>query len=363
MAAHRKPRQRPLGGRAGRRAATLALAGAATATAFDGAGHAAPRPAPASPAGAEVDRLYREAEAATERYNGAREQADAARDRLDALQDEAARRTERLTAARDALGATAAAQYRDGGLGPALRLAFSSDPEAYLRGAALTERIGDRQTAAIAALRGQVVEINRLRGEAADHARELRTRQAEAHRHKTTVQNRLAAARLLLSRLTTEQRAAYEASETAGGGRRGAGRAARTAPAERPAAERSAADSLRAPTTRAARAVAYAYGAIGRPYQWGATGPSSYDCSGLTQAAWRAAGVSLPRTTYSQIGTGRRVPRDRLAPGDLVFFYPGLSHVGIYIGDGRMIHAPRSGSTVRIAPVDSMPWAAATRVG
>ncbi|KUH38002.1 MULTISPECIES: C40 family peptidase [Streptomyces] len=362
MAAHRKPRQRPLGGRAGRRAATLALAGAATATAFDGAGHAAPRPAPA-PAGAEVDRLYREAEAATERYNGAREQADAARDRLDALQDEAARRTERLAAARDALGATAAAQYRGGGLGPALRLAFSSDPEAYLRGAALAERIGDRQTVDIAALRGQVVEIGRLRSEAADHARELRTRQAEAHRHKTTVQNRLAAARLLLSRLTTEQRAAYEAAETAGGGRGGAGRAARTAPAERPAVERPAADSLRAPTPRAARAVGYAYGAIGRPYRWGATGPSSYDCSGLAQAAWRAAGVSLPRTTYSQVDAGRRVPRDQLAPGDLVFFYPGLSHVGIYIGDGRMIHAPRSGSTVRIAPVDSMPWAAATRVG
>ncbi|WP_228980003.1 NlpC/P60 family protein [Streptomyces sp. DH12] len=359
MAAHRKPRQRPLGGRAGRRAATLALAGAATATAFEGAGHAAPAPGPApARAGAEADRLYREAEAATERYNGARERADAARDRLAALQDEAARHTERLNAARDALGATAAAQYRGGGLGPAMRLAFSSDPERHLRGAALAERIGDRQSVAVAALRGRLVAIGRLRAEAADHARELRVREAQAQRHKATVQNRLAAARLLLSRLTAEQRAAYEAAAHAGGGFGSAGRAARTAPDRRPAA-----DSLRAPTTRAARAVAYAYGAIGRPYRWGATGPASYDCSGLTQAAWRAAGVSLPRTTYSQIDAGRRVPRAGLAPGDLVFFHPGLSHVGIYIGDGRMIHAPRTGSTVRIAPVDSMPWAGATRVG
>ncbi|WP_374109189.1 C40 family peptidase [Streptomyces sp. CC228A] len=118
-----------------------------------------------------------------------------------------------------------------------------------------------------------------------------------------------------------------------------------------------------APTARSAKAVAFAYGAIGKPYQWGATGPSSYDCSGLTQAAWRAAGVALPRTTYSQINAGQRVARSQLSPGDLVFFYSGLSHVGIYIGDGKMIHAPRTGSTVRIASIDEMPWAGAARVG
>ncbi|MFD9673073.1 C40 family peptidase, partial [Streptomyces sp. NPDC059981] len=113
--------------------------------------------------------------------------------------------------------------------------------------------------------------------------------------------------------------------------------------------------------SRAARAVAFAYAAIGKPYVLGATGPGSYDCSGLTQAAWRAAGVSLPRTTYTQINTGRRVSRDQLAPGDLVFFYSGVTHVGMYVGNGQMIHAPRPGSTVRLAPVDSMPWAGAAR--
>ncbi|MET9851701.1 C40 family peptidase, partial [Streptomyces sp. NPDC006450] len=113
--------------------------------------------------------------------------------------------------------------------------------------------------------------------------------------------------------------------------------------------------------SRAARAVAFAYGAIGKPYVWGATGPGSFDCSGLTQAAWRAAGVSLPRTTYTQINAGQRVSRDRLAPGDLVFFYSGVTHVGMYVGNGQMVHAPRPGSTVRLAPIDSMPWAGASR--
>ncbi|WP_373365981.1 C40 family peptidase [Streptomyces fradiae] len=72
--------------------------------------------------------------------------------------------------------------------------------------------------------------------------------------------------------------------------------------------------------------------------------------------------MSLPRTTYSQINAGQRISRAQLAPGDLVFFYPGVSHVGIYVGDGRMIHAPRTGSTVRLASIDDMPWAGATRV-
>ncbi|CAM5739088.1 C40 family peptidase [Streptomyces hirsutus] len=72
--------------------------------------------------------------------------------------------------------------------------------------------------------------------------------------------------------------------------------------------------------------------------------------------------MSLPRTTYAQINAGRRVARSELRPGDLVFFYSGITHVGLYIGNGRMIHAPNSGSTVRVAPLTEMPFAGATRV-
>lgn len=139
MAAHRKPKQRPYTGSAARTAATLAFAGAATAAALPGSAHAEPAPTPAQ-VRAEVDRLYREAEVATEQYNGAREKATATAKSVDALRDEAARRTERLNTARDALGSYAAAQYRSGGIDPAVQLALSSDPDQYLRRASYVDR-------------------------------------------------------------------------------------------------------------------------------------------------------------------------------------------------------------------------------
>lgn len=109
----------------------------------------------------------------------------------------------------------------------------------------------------------------------------------------------------------------------------------------------------------AATAIAFARAQIGKPYRYGATGPNEWDCSGLVQAAWRAAGVELPRTTYTQILAGTGVNRDSLAPGDLIFPNPG--HVQLYIGGGRIIEAPRTGVPVREGDLGGM--IAARRVG
>ncbi|MFJ6756840.1 NlpC/P60 family protein [Streptomyces sp. NPDC091273] len=351
MASHRKPRQRPLsGGTARTTAATLALAGAATATAFEGTSQADPRPTP-SQVKSEVDRLYEEAEAATEQYNGAKEKADEAERALTGLREETARKTDQLNTARSALGTLAASQYRSGSLGTAVQLALAADPQEYLSQASFITRAGDRNAAGISTVRRRLDEVGKLRDQAAGQLADLRSKQDEIAAHKAVIEDKLAAAKRLLAKLTAEERAAYEA-ET---------------PAASPSASSAAPTSSSPPPpppsdgSRAARAVAFAHGAIGKPYVWGATGPGSFDCSGLTQAAWRSAGVSLPRTTYTQINAGRRVSRDQLAPGDLVFFYSGVTHVGLYIGNGQMIHAPRPGSTVRLAPVDSMPWAGASR--
>jgi cell wall-associated NlpC family hydrolase len=100
-------------------------------------------------------------------------------------------------------------------------------------------------------------------------------------------------------------------------------------------------------------AVRYAYGAIGKPYIWGADGPEGYDCSGLTMAAWRAAGHSLPHNAASQWGVTAHISRSQLQPGDLVF-YVGLGHVGIYVGGNQIIHAPHAGTNVQLASVDIM---------
>ncbi|MFD8384101.1 NlpC/P60 family protein [Streptomyces sp. NPDC059679] len=344
MASHRKPKQRSLTGGTAWTAA-VALAGAAV-TAISGTGHAETRPTPAQ-VRAKVDQYQREAEEANEKYNGAKEQADQARQALDRLRDEAARRTARLNASRNALGAIATAQYRSGTVAPTLQLALSSSPEQFLRRASLADRASSRQAATVAGLSRQTRKLRRLRGEAQDKLDQLHGAQAAIARHRGVAREKLAAAKALLDRLTSEQRRRYEAQEA---------REAREV-----LKAQGAGAAPYATSGRAARAVSYAYGALGKPYVWGATGPQGYDCSGLTQAAWRAAGVALPRTTYTQINAGRRVSRTELTPGDLVFFYSGVSHVGLYIGGGRMIHAPRPGAPVRVAPIDQMPFAGATR--
>lgn len=353
VAAHRKPRQRSLSGNTVRTAATLALAGAAGATAFDGTGHAEPELTPAQ-VKTKVDKLYQEAEAATEKYNGAKEKADTAQRRLNSLRDETARRQDSLNTARDALGSFAAAQYRQGGMDPAWQLALSSEPDRYLDGAAFAERAGERQAGAVARVREQLREIEQLRGAARIELKSLRSRQAELGRQKQTITGKLTEARRLLARLTPPERAQVTGDDTA------PGHASRSASDARTALEQAGATAT--PNTRAAAAVAYAYQKLGSPYVWGATGPNAFDCSGLAQAAYRAAGISLPRTTYAQINAGRRVSRSELQPGDLVFFYAGISHVGIYVGGGQMIHAPNPSAPVRLAPVDLMPFAGAVRV-
>lgn len=112
--------------------------------------------------------------------------------------------------------------------------------------------------------------------------------------------------------------------------------------------------------TAAAKAVAFAYAQIGKPYVYGATGPSSFDCSGLTGAAWKSAGVSLQRTSYAQLSSLKSVSKSSLQPGDIVGFYSG-GHVGIYVGSGYVIHASRPGTPVAKVPMSQMPFYKAVR--
>lgn len=138
----------------------------------------------------------------------------------------------------------------------------------------------------------------------------------------------------------------------------GVGKAA----ASRSASTRSTA-SAPSGSSRGARAVAFAKRQLGDSYRFGATGPNSWDCSGLTAGAWRSAGVSLPHSSRAQYGRGRYVSRSNLRPGDLVFFYSPISHVAIYIGNGKVIQASRPGRPVNIGRVSDMPYSGARRVG
>ncbi|WP_345614520.1 C40 family peptidase [Streptomyces sanyensis] len=331
-----------------------------------------------------VDDLYRQAGSATQEYNKAKEAATEQRREVDTLLDQAATRADRLNESRRALGTFAAAQYRTGAVAPTAALMFAESPQAYFDQTRLMDRMTDQQQQAVADYEAQRAEAAEQRAEAGERLEELSASQEALRTSKQNVQAKLAEARSLLSRLTAEEKARLEAieREKAEEARRKAEEKAR-AEAERAEAERQAAQKAEAacaPETaretaqppaqdadpgsgtadgghaaKADKVIDFARAQIGKPYVWGATGPSSYDCSGLTQAAWKAAGVDLPRTTWDQVEVGTRVATQDLLPGDLVFFYDDISHVGIYIGEGMMIHAPKPGANVREESVYSMP--------
>src|SRR5688572_20147238 len=132
------------------------------------------------------------------------------------------------------------------------------------------------------------------------------------------------------------------------------------APAAAPVAVQSA--TVVAPTAAAQVAVDTALAQLGKPYVWGGAGPNGFDCSGLTQFAYGAAGIALPHSSRMQAGVGTLVAPGGMQPGDLVFFYSPISHVGIYIGNNQVVHAPTSGSVVKIADIGYMPFSGARRL-
>lgn len=319
--------------------ATVATAAAALGTAPAGAD---PSTGPAATR-AMVDRLYEQAEVATERYNEAAEHADDLGAQLTRVRERAARGQEDVNRMRDALGSVAGAQYRSGGVDPALALLLSGDPDTYLDRAAVLDRLGDREAAVLTDLRRAQRRLGQERSEAARQLAELeRTRTALA-RHKRTVEAKLATAERLLSSLPAAERAAYDRASRSG----------RAAPDLSGAAGPSSA--------RAAAAVAAAQSAVGKPYVWGANGPNGFDCSGLTQWSYARAGVGLPRTSQAQRYAGQQVPLAQARPGDLVTYRSDASHVAMYVGNGQVVHAPYPGAAVRYDPVGMMPIASVTR--
>ncbi|MHB9754215.1 C40 family peptidase [Streptomyces sp. BYX5S] len=320
---------------------TVAVASAAAALGAVPAS-AAPQDRPADTK-AEVDRLYEQAEQATEAFNRADERADQLREQLADTQDQVARGQQRINAMRQALGTLAGAQYRSGGVDPSLALMLSSDPDGYLDRAGTLDRISARHAGELAELRGAQRDLDQRRAEARGKLVQLDANRKAVQRHKHTVEKKLAKARKLLNTLTAEERSEYDRASRA---------------ESRP----DLSGSGPASSDRAAAALAAAQSALGKPYVWGATGPSGFDCSGLMQWSYRQAGVGLPRTSQAQAGAGQRVPLSAARPGDLVAYGSDAHHIGIYAGNGQVIHAPYPGAPVRYDPVGMMPVSSVTRV-
>ncbi|MEU8527492.1 MULTISPECIES: C40 family peptidase [Streptomyces] len=336
MASHRRPSK----------ATVLSAAAATAAAALGGA-----VPANADPQGgpeatrATVDRLFEEAERATEGYNKADERADRLRAQVSRARDGVARGQERINRMRGALGTLAGAQYRSGGIDPVLDLLLSSKPDTYLDRAAVLDRVTARQSDALRELREELRRSAQVREEAGRALAELERSRQQVARHKRTVERKLAEARRVLAALPADERADFDRASRSG-------RDGELPPLE----------GLGASSSRAAAAVMAARSAVGRPYVWGATGPSGFDCSGLMVWSYRQAGVSLPRTSQAQRHAGRQVPLSQARPGDLVTYRGDASHVAIYAGNGQVIHAPYPGAKVRYDPVGMMSHVTVTRV-
>ncbi|WUF75412.1 C40 family peptidase [Streptomyces nojiriensis] len=296
--------------------------------------------------------LYQKAEEATEAYNAT----DVA---LRAGQAEERLRVAELGKARTALdseraiaGRLAREQYQGGqGLSPYARMLLAGNPQAALDQRRLAVREGARRAGVLARLARGEKKADAL----AVRAREaLDTRQslaAQQKLHKDEVAAQLKEVERLLTALTPDQLT-----------RLGAQEAENTA-----AAQRDLVGSGRlptrtgTPTAAGGAALTYAAAQIGKPYVWGAEGPGSFDCSGLTSQAWAHAGRVIPRTSQEQWARLPKVPLNQLRPGDLVVYFPKATHVGLYVGDGKVIQAPRPGARVKVSPIAANPLLGAVR--
>ncbi|MCF3122953.1 C40 family peptidase [Streptomyces arenae] len=394
MASHRKPRTRTAGMRTAP-ALGITTAALTSVALLSQSAQAAPS-APTKPSLEEVqkkvDDLYHQAGVATQKYNSAKERTDKQRKKVDHLLDDVAKRTDELNEARQELGSFAAAQYRTGAVSETATMMLANDPQGYFDQNHLADRLTTRQKKAVDDYQTQQASATKQRAKAAKSLKTLSESRDDLRTSKQAVQKKLGEARGLLSKLTAEEKArlaaierkkeqeakrkaeelarkqaaeaerkrkAEEAAqkekdqEQGGGQDSGSGTGTGSGTGSGSGSGSGSTDGSYA--AKAAKVIDFAEAQIGKPYVWGATGPDSYDCSGLTQDAWKAAGISLPRTTWDQVKVGTTVKTADAKPGDLVFFYDDISHVGIYIGNGKMIHAPKPGANVRVESIYYMP--------
>ncbi|WP_267716849.1 C40 family peptidase [Streptomyces sp. CoH17] len=346
-------------GKRGVTTAAVAVVCAVTVLAAPGTAFADPGPSPSPSSGAQaaapgkdleavrkkLDALYRAAAAATEEYNAAEEKAEQQNARIVELAKKIVKGQEKLDGLKDRAGAAARSQYRTGGLPDGAKLVLSDDPEDFLDG---TGRVLQGQRAT----KGLLGELTRAQEDLETFAADAsaRFKELEANRKakagaRKKVEQQIAAAEKLESELEKEEKERLARLEKEAQAR------AQTAWLDSGILE----DLDAGATERGRKAVEYATAQIGKPYQWGAEGPSSYDCSGLTSQAWVAAGQAIPRTSQQQWKQLRHVDIKDMRPGDLIIYFDDASHVGMYVGDGSMVHAPRPGRSITLAGAGSMP--------
>lgn len=290
---------------------------------------------------AKVDRLYHEAEVAQERHHDARLELIDLRKDLKGLRADERRQSSRMESVRTLVADSVIRQLEGQAISSVGQAVVSEDPDAFLGTLTTMSSFNDLQDSLLDDFDTELAALGIRQDATAERAEEIGELTDQLAKEQETVDAKLAEAKELLADLEAEERERLLASR---GG-------STVPPSSVPA------------SGRAAAAVKYALAQVGDAYVYGAMGENAFDCSGLTMRAWAQAGVSLPHSSSAQFSSGPRVSASDLRPGDLVFYYSPISHVGIYIGNGLIVHAANPGTGVAVAGLHSMPYVGAVRPG
>ncbi|UKY51993.1 C40 family peptidase [Streptomyces inhibens] len=292
-----------------------------------------------------IDALYRKAEQATDAYNAAKEQVELQQKEIVKLARTIDSTQQKLAALKRQAGALASAQYRGGGLPSEAKLMLNADPEAFLDNATLArkgQQAARRVMSQLANLKG---DLESYSDSATDRWERLEANRKKKESAQRDIKKKIEAAKKLESRLAAKEKDRLKKLEDELAFKQ----------------QQKWLDSgvLKEISNKASapgkKAISYATAQIGKDYVWGAEGPDTFDCSGLTLRAWEAGGRTIPRTSQEQWRQLHRVDLKDMRPGDLIIYFSDASHVGMYIGDGAIVHAPRPGRQVTITGAGSMP--------
>jgi cell wall-associated NlpC family hydrolase len=295
---------------------------------------------------ARVDRLYHDAEVAQERYHDAKLELDELRSDLGSLKADQARQDQRLDVVQEQVRDSVIRQYQGDSLSAVGQVFVSDEPSSFLDQLSTMTSYSELQTQLFSSYSREATALGIRRDATESRVDDIAEVEQQLADEKAVVDDNLAEAQDLLDELEAEQRERLEAQQVS-----------------RSAAEPAPVDVSVSVSGNAGAAVSYAMGQVGDAYVYGAAGPDAFDCSGLTMMAWAQAGVSLPHSSSAQYSSGPQVAASALQPGDLVFYYSPISHVGMYIGNGQIVHAANPSTGVQVTGLYSMPFSGAVRPG
>jgi cell wall-associated NlpC family hydrolase len=287
----------------------------------------------------QVEKYDHLAEQASERYNDAQVKLDQTKAKLEALNADLARQQQVVDAMREQVASMVVDQYQGDALSTTSQVVLSNNPDAFLENLNAVSAYNNQRGEVMKEFSTELDRLKLRKAAVKDEATRLSALQKKMAAEKAEIDDKAAKAQALLDKLESEARA-----KILSGGWTG----------EIPDVDASG---------RAAIAVRFEMRRVGKGYSYGAAGPNGYDCSGRRMRAWGMAGVGLPHSSSAQQGSGTRVSESELQPGDLVFYYSPVSHVGMYIGNGLIVNALNPGSGVRVSGLHSMPYAGAVRPG